>query len=693
MAAVGTANPANTLQTSLDRLTKRTDLIFAIGVVGILAVLILPIPAAILSTLIAFNLALSLVILLVCIYAKEPLEFTSFPGLLLVTTLLRLGLNVASTRLILLTGTGGSVIETFGQFVVGGNYVVGVVIFIIILVIQLVVVTKGAGRISEVAARFVLDAMPGKQMAIDADLNAGLISEKDARTRREKISQEAEFYGAMDGAGKFVKGDAIAGLIITIINIIAGFVIGMTMLGMSATESLARFTILTVGDGLVAQIPSLFITIGSGLLVTKAKSGDTLGQELAKELFVKPKALLVAAGMVLFLGLVPGMPILPFAIFSGILVLLATQLKNVDQEIAEVKAAQEKQAEPKPEEKPEDLLGTDRIGVEIGYRLIPLVDKDRGGALLDRITALRKQVARDSGVLVPPIRIKDNIQLAPGAYRVLIGGQPLATGELHADRLLAIDGGGVAMPVQGLACKEPAFGLEAVWIEPGRRSEAEGLGYTVTDPTSVFITHLTQVLKHNAGTILSREDVQAMLTSLKRDAPVLVKDIETNAKLGAVQKVLALLLEEKVPVTNLEKILEAVADNPGGDPGTLAESARSRIGRAVVQPHLDHQGRLHAIILEPTTESRLSQAVLSAQHGAQLAIAPQEASALVDQLGKAVQDASGQGRDPVLLTTGALRRSLRQISARFFPDLPVLSYTELGSHIPVEVVGSIEVRK
>ncbi len=691
MATASPAAPA--ALTTIERFAKKSELVFALGVVGILAVLVLPIPGPILSALIALNLALSLVILLVCIYARQPLEFSAFPSLLLVTTMFRLGLNVASTRLILLTGSGGGVIETFGQFVVGGNFVVGVVVFVILLIIQLVVITKGSGRISEVAARFVLDAMPGKQMAIDADLNAGLISEKDARQRRERIAQEAEFYGAMDGAGKFVKGDAIAGLIITIVNIAAGFVIGMTMMNMSAGDSITRFTLLTVGDGLVSQIPSLFITIGAGLLVTKTKTDKTVGQELATELFVRPTAIYVAAGMVTALGLIPGMPLLPFAIFGGLLAFVAWQLKDSEGELAQATAQADKAAEPKPEEKPEDLIGGDRLGVEIGYRLIPLVDKDRGGTLLDRITALRKQVARDSGLIVPPIRIKDNIQLPPNLYRVLVGGQQVANGELHHDRLLAIDGGGVAGPVQGIDTKEPAFGLPAVWIDASRRTEAESLGWTVTDPASVFITHLTQVLKGNASQILNREDVQAMLTALKKDAPVLVKDIETNAKLGTVQKVIGHLLDEKVSITNLEKILEAIADAPAADPVSLAEQARARIGRAVVAPHLDAQGRLMAIILEPQTEARLSQAMMSANQGGALAIAPQEASGLVDQLGRTLQDAQAQGHEPVLLTTGALRRSLRQISARFYPDMAVVSYTELGSNVPVEVVGTIALSK
>jgi flagellar biosynthesis protein FlhA len=677
------------LLTTAERLSRRTELVFAIGVVAILAVLVLPVPAPLLSALLAVNLSASLLILLVCIYAKEPLEFNAFPSLLLITTMMRLGLNVASTRLILLTGEGGSVIETFGNFVIGGNIVVGVVIFLILLVIQLVVVTKGAGRISEVAARFVLDAMPGKQMAIDADLNAGLISEKDARERRAKISSEAEFYGAMDGAGKFVKGDAIAGLIITIINIVAGFIIGMTMMNMSASQALHTFTMLTIGDGLVSQIPSLLITIGSGLLVTKARSDDTVGTQLAYEFFVKPKAIAVAAGMILFLGLVPGMPMLPFALLSIGLFSIYRLVKDNDQEKAVIDAKQEQVAEKKPDEKVEDLLAGDRVGVEIGYRLIPLVDKDRGGTLLDRITTLRKQLARELGMLIPPIRIKDNIQLQPTAYRVLLHGQPVTKGELHPDRLLAIDGGGVTGAVPGIATKEPAFGLDAVWIESARRAEAEAAGYTVTDPASVFITHLTQVLKGNAANLLNREDVQAMLTSLKRDAPVLVKDIETNAKLGVVQKAIAALLEERVPITNLEKILETVADQPTADPLLIAENARARMGRNVIAPYLDARGKLYAVILEPATEQRLSQALLAANQGGGLGIAPNEASTLVDQLGKATQENMAAGHDPVLLTTAALRRSLRQITSRFYPDLAVLSYSELAPGIEVEVAGTI----
>jgi flagellar biosynthesis protein FlhA len=676
------------LMTTAERFGKRSELLFGVALLGILGVLIMPLPAAVLSTLLAINLSISMLVLLVSVYSKEPLEFSSFPSLLLVTTLMRLGLNVASTRLILLTGSGGAVIETFGSFVVGGNFVVGVVIFLILIVIQLVVVTKGAGRIAEVAARFVLDAMPGKQMAIDADLNAGLISEKEARERRAKIASEAEFYGAMDGASKFVKGDAIAGLIITVINIVAGFIIGMTMMNMSASQSLQTFALLTIGDGLVSQIPSLLITIGSGMLVTKARSSDTIGTEMAREFFLKPKALLVASGVILALGFVPGMPLIPFALIAAVVFFLYTRLKNNDQEKQAI-AATAKEVAPKAEEKVEDLLASDRLGVEIGYKLIALVDKERGGTLLDRITALRKQLARDGGILIPPIRIKDNIQLAPNAYRVLVHGQPIATGELMPDRLLAIDSGTIQSPIQGVVTKEPAFGLNAVWIESARRNEAEALGYTVTDPSSVFITHLTTLLKQHSANILNREDVQSMLTSLKKDSPALVKDIETNAKPGVVQKVLSLLLEEKVPLTNLEKILETIADSPTSDAGTLSELARGRIGRAVVAPYINQRGQLIAIIFEPASEQRMSQAVVGNQAGGGLGITPAEASALVDQLGRAIQEANAQGHEPVLLTTAQLRRPMRQITSRFYADLAVISYSEINAGVQVEVAATI----
>jgi flagellar biosynthesis protein FlhA len=651
----------------------------------------MPLPAPILSALIALNLAVSLLVFLVCVYVKEPLEFNAFPSVLLITTMLRLGINVASTRLILLTGTGGAVIETMGDFVVGGNFVVGVVVFIILLIVQLVVVTKGAGRISEVAARFVLDAMPGKQMAIDADLNAGLCSEKEARERRAKIQTEAEFYGAMDGASKFVKGDAIAGLIITCVNIAAGFVIGMSMMGMDAATALKTFALLAIGDGLVSQIPSMMITIGSGLIITKTRSSETAGAALAREVFLKPKALAMAGGVIIALGLIPGMPLVIFGLIGGGMLFLAGTLRGVEAEQVVAKAKAEEQAQPAPEEKPEELLPADRLGVEIGYRLIAMVDKERGGHLLERITTLRRQLARDGGLLVPPIRIKDNIQLPPNAYRILIHGQPLAGFDLHPDRLLAIDGGGVTAPIQGIATKEPAFNLPAFWIESGRRSEAEGMGYTVTDPASVFITHLTQVLRANAHLVLNREDVQGLLAALKKDTPALVKEIETGSKLGTVQKVLGHLLEERVPINNLEKILEAVADTPAADPALIAEQARTRIGRAVVAGHLDAQGRLNAIIFDPQTESRLSAAISSAT-GGQIAITPTDASALVDQIGRALQEASALGRDAVLLTTAGLRRQLRMITSRFHADLAVLSYSEIGS-VPVEVVGTITLPK
>jgi flagellar biosynthesis protein FlhA len=691
MPADAAANPL----TSVGRLTKRSDLIFALLLMAIISVLLLPIGPVLLTLLLTTNLSIAMLVLLVSVYTKEPLEFSTFPSLLLVTTLFRLALNVASTRLILLTGTGGAMIDAFGNFVVGGNLVVGLVIFTVLLIIQLVVVTKGAGRIAEVAARFTLDAMPGKQMAIDADLNAGLISESDARNRREKIAAEAEFYGSMDGASKFVKGDAIAGLIITIINLVAGIIIGMAMMDMDFNTATETFSILTVGDGLVSQIPSLLIAIGSGMLVTKARSENPIGVELPREFFVKPKAIGVASGVIAAIGLVPGMPTIPFWVIAGGLFLLYRQIRNYETEASEVTAKEKADEEElkQPEEKVEDLLSTDRIGVEIGYRLIPLVDHERGGRLLERITSLRKQMAREDGLLIPPIRIKDNLQLGPNAYRICIYGNQVTQGELMPERLLAIDGGSIAAPIQGMATHEPAFGLEAVWIEENRRAEAEGLGYAVTDPASVFITHLTQVLKSRASTILNREDIQTMLESLKRESPTLVKDVEENVKFGLVQKVLGHLLDEKVRISNLEKILEVVADQPQGDPVALAEQVRIHLGPALVTPLLSRDGQLSAIIFDPLTEQRLAQSFSGAQAGGQLGIAPQDANRLMDRISSLLQTAVASGAEPALLTTAPLRRPMRQIIARFHPELPVISYAEIGAAIPVDVVGTVSLQE
>ena len=678
--------------TTLQRLTKRSDIPFAVAVVGIIGILVLPVPTALLSILLAMNLSLAMIVLLVSLNTTEPLEFNTFPSLLLVTTLFRLGLNVATTRQILLYADGGAIIESFGNFVVGGNLVVGLVIFLILIIIQLMVITKGAGRVSEVAARFTLDAMPGKQMAIDADLNSGLISENDARERRAKISAEAEFYGSMDGASKFVKGDAIAGLIITAINLVAGIIIGMTMLGMDFANAAETFSILTVGDGLVSALPSLLIAIASGMLVTKTRSDENIGQELPRQFVMKSKALLVGSAMVFAIGVVPGMPFVPFAIIGGTLFLIWYQTRNIQDEEAQRKTDISDQAseDEKPEEKVEDQLAADRIGVEIGYRLIPLVDKDRGGTLLDRITKLRKQLARENGLLIPPIRIKDNIQLGPNVYRVTIYGEEVTRGELVSGRLLAIDGGSVSSPIEGIATKEPAFGLDALWIEEGRRSEAEAMGYAVTDPASVFITHLTQILRAQAHHLLNREDVQAMLESLKRESPVLVKEIEENVKLGKVQKVIATLLEEKVPVHNLEKILEAVSDLPEGEPGMIAELVRAKLGRAVVGPFLSPEGRLSAVILHPMTEQRMASSVLGAKQGGGIGIAPNEASLLMDRLGNAQQQALSTGLEPVLLVSAQLRKPMRQITSRFFPDLAVISYSELTPGTDVDVVTTLD---
>ena len=669
---------------------KRLDVFFAAAMMGIVGLLVLPIPTPLLSMFLAANLSLAVMVLLVALYTREPLEFNTFPSLLLVTTLIRLGLNVATTRAILLDADAGAIIETFGRFVVGGNFVVGIVVFTILLIIQLVVVTKGAGRISEVAARFTLDAMPGKQMAIDADLNAGLISESEARERRAHITQEAEFYGAMDGAAKFVKGDAIAGLIITIINIVAGFIIGMTMMGMDAGQSLQTFAILTVGDGLVSQIPSLLIAVGSGMLVTKSRSEKSIGEELPEQFLAKPKALPIAAAMIFALGIVPGMPTLAFWPIAIALLVVHRFVGQKVQEISQAKVAAAEEEAATTEKAPQNVeehLGSDRIVVELGYRLISMVDADRGGTLLQRVTNLRHQLARENGLLIPAIRIKDNIQLPPNAYRIVIGGEPVARGDLLLDRLLAIDGGGTAGTLPGEPAQDPAFGLPAIWIEEANRSEAEALGFAVADPAAVFITHLTQVLKQQAGAILNREDVQKFLEVTKRDSPALAKEIEDGVKPGLIQKVIGMLLEERVPITNLEKILETISDYRDMEPAQLCEQVRARLGAGLLRPFLTEEGRLPAVILAPEVEQALAQGLHPS--GGQLGIAPQAASQLMDQLGEALQRVAQLGHEPVLLTTAGLRRPLRQITLRFYPELAVISYAELGSSGEVDVLETI----
>jgi len=553
-----------TPKTILEQIAARSDIALAVAVVGIIAVLVIPIPTWLLDFALAFNITFSLVVLLTTLYVAHPLELSVFPGMLLVVTLMRLALNVASTRMILGDAYAGEVINSFGNFVVQGNYVVGFIVFIILVIIQFVVITKGAGRISEVAARFTLDAMPGKQMAIDADLNAGIISEQDARQRRDAIAQEADFYGAMDGASKFVRGDAIAGILITLINIIGGFVIGIAMNDLSLTEALRTYSLLSIGDGLVTQIPALLVSTASGIIVTRAASTSNMGQDLVKQLTRQPRAILVAAAVLIMFGMVPGMPTLTF-MFLGLAVggvgILTQGVRQREEKRARQAEKDRAEQPTAPAERPEDLLKIDTLGIEIGYGLIPLVDANQGGDLLERITTIRKQLATEMGIIVPPVRIRDNVQLKPNEYQIKVKGVSVASFELMVDHVLAINPGYIDEKLDGFETKDPAFGLQATWIIPQLREIAEAKGFTVVEASAVVATQLTEVVRTTAAETLTRQDVQHLVDTLKEDYPVLVDSVIPElVPLGTLQKVLQSLLTERVPIRDLGTIVETVSE-------------------------------------------------------------------------------------------------------------------------------------
>jgi len=670
------------------RMAQHSDIALAAAVVMVLVVLILPLPPPLLDILLTINISFAMVVLLVTLNASESLEFSTFPSLLLFVTLFRLALNVASTRLILLNGFAGQVITAFGDFVVGGNIVVGMIVFLILVIIQFVVITKGAGRISEVAARFTLDAMPGKQMAIDADLNAGLITEEQARERREKIAREAEFYGAMDGASKFVRGDAIAGIIITIINILGGIIIG-ALKGMPVAEALKTYSILTVGDGLVSQIPSLIIATASGILITKASSKNNLSRDMTSQIFRQPKSMLIAAGILLFFGLVPGLPNIPFFVMAAVLVLLnliARRASGLAQAAAAEKAAAESQAQPQPGDPDnlQELLEVDRLSVEVGYRLIPLVAPDSGGGLLDKIAAIRKRLAKSLGFVIPAVRIRDNVQLEPDAYSILLRGSTIGSGRLAVDSLLAMDSGNVVEKVPGTPTTEPAFGLPALWIDPAHKELAELNGYTVIEPITVLVTHFSELVKRHAHEMLCREDVAKLVENVKAESPTVVNELIPNLlPLSAVQRILANLLEEKVPIVDLPAILEAAADyaDKTKDPDTLTELVRQRLARTISARYAP-DGVLQAIALAPQLEEELMQKT------SQDAVEPALAERLVRDISDAFRKTVTSGKDAVVLTSALIRRRVRSLLGNTLPDLAVLSYNELAPGVQVVPVGT-----
>ena len=672
-----------------DRSINKANAVLMFGVISLIGVLIIPLPTFILDLLITANITGSILILMATLSAHKPLDFSVFPSVILFSALLRLSLNVASTRLILLNGDAGSVIQAFGDFVIGGEFVVGIVVFLILIVIQFIVITKGQNRIAEVTARFTLDAMPGKQMAIDADLNNGVISNEEAKQRRADISREAEFFGAMDGAGKFIRGDAIAGLIITAINILAGIAIGMLRQGLTFNEAAKTFTVLTVGDGLSAQIPSLVVAIASGILVTKAASKNAIASEMASQI-VGQRTVVFSSGIILAaLGFVPGMPKIPFFLIGGSLVFYSMRLAEAEaEEDAESKSGEEEEAS--EESRIEDLLVVDRLGIEIGYRLISIVDPGRHGGLLDHIAALRRTFASTLGFVVPPIRVKDNIQLEPNGYRILLMGQEIAKGELRAGQYLAMDPTGSAPEIEGKETIEPAFGLPARWITEGQKEKAEILGYTVIDAPSVLITHLTELLKSMAYEVLSREDVQALIENLKKQNPTVVEEVVPSLLTPSqVQRVLATLLKEKVSIRNLALILESLGDIAPDtkDPRQLVEAVRLRLSRALVEPYQDPDGKLFVATIDGDLERQLLAALTG--NGDQTTVSQGILGSFVEKCAEVLAELVRQGQPPVLVCRASLRPYLAEAVVAAIPGSAVLSYQEIACVHDIQVLEQV----
>ena len=677
----------------LSNLLKNNDISLAIGLVFIVLMMVIPLPPAMLDILLTINISLSVIILLVCLYTKEPLDYSSFPTVLLIATLFRLGLNISSTRLILLYGEAGNVIHSFGEFVVGGNYVVGFVIFVILVLINFMVITGGATRVAEVTARFTLDKMPGKQLSIDADLNAGLISDEEAKARRKALERETDFYGTMDGASKFVKGDATAGILITIINIIGGLIIGMVMLKMDFSTALTTYTILTVGDGLVSQVPALLISVATGLIVSRATGKDeSLSQDIGKEMFSDPRVLGVVSGLLLVLGIIPGMPTIPFLLISIGLGSWAT-LKHKEKQ---AKIAAEAQAKIEAEkagklgkrnkratrESVMELLNVDTIEIEVGYRLVPLLQVEMGGDLLERIAQIRRQTALDMGIVLPSIRVRDNLQLSPNTYQIKLKGVPIEAGEVYPDRSLAMNamGGDDNPNIKGISAIEPAFGLPALWIEEDQKDLAEAYGYTVVSPSAVVSTHLTEVIKKNAADILTRSDVQQLVDNLRKEvSDSYVDDLLKDMTIGDIQQILQSLLRERVTIRDLKTILETISlqSKFSKDYSYLTEQVRHALARSICKQNVADNGELMAIILSPDVERTLAQGM--SPDGRSLTVDPTYSKLLFNSLDSEIQKAiTTYGCQPVILCSAAIRLAFRNLIENYYPQFTIMSYNEIS---------------
>ena len=670
-----------------------------IMVLATLAMVVLPIPPFLLDLFFTFNIALAMVVLLVTVYTRRPLDFAAFPTVLLIATLLRLAVNVASTRVVLLyghegTGAAGSVIEAFGSVVIGGNYAVGLVVFLILMIINFMVVTKGAGRISEVSARFTLDALPGKQMAIDADLNAGLIDQDQARTRRQEVTKEADFYGSMDGASKFVKGDAIAGILILFINIIGGLSIGMAQYGLAFSDAIQIYTLLTIGDGLVAQIPSLLLSIGAAIMVTRQNTDEDMGQQVVFQMFDNPKALMITAGILGVMGVVPGMPHFAFlllAILAGAGAYWIHRKQKQEAEKSNLPATTEQDAPTPKELSWDDVQPVDIIGLEVGYRLIPLVDKDQGGELLERVKGVRKKLSQDFGFLIPAVHIRDNLELTPNSYRITLMGVAVGEAEIRPDMELAINPGQVYGMVEGEPTIDPAFGLEAVWIKDEQREHAQALGYTVVDSSTVLATHLSQLLTNNASNLIGHEEVQNLLEMLGRSAPKLVENfVPDQLQLGVVVKVLQNLLNEAVPIRDIRTIVQTLAEysSKSQEPDILTAAVRISLKRLIVQEINGIEPELPVITLIPELEQILHQ-TMQASGGESAGIEPGLAERLQSSLTQATQEQELKGEPAVLLTSGVLRSTLAKFVKNTIPSLRVLSYQEIPDEKQIRIVQAV----
>jgi len=681
-------------ETGIRRILRHSDLLAAVGVVMVVTMLVVPLPAPLLDLLITINISAALTIVATTMYLSKALDFASFPSLLLLSTMFRLAINVSVTRLILTTGDAGSVVKSFGEFVVGGNVVVGLVIFLILIVIQFVVVTNGAGRVAEVGARFTLDAMPGKQMAIDADLNAGLITDDQARSRRGEISQEADFYGAMDGASKFVKGDAMAAVIIVAINLIGGIIVGMLQHGLGFEEAIQHYSLLTVGDGLAAQIPALLISVATGIIVTRAASDRDLGSDIAGQILSQRKAPLVAAAAIGGFALVPGLPKLPFLIIAAIFAAIGWGVRNglPGATNASEESADGSPALPPPGGDRVPEVGLDALELAIGFGLVPLVEGGSGSSLLRRVSLVRQQIATELGVVIPPVRIHDDLGMESHEYVIKIRGSEVTRGRIMPGHLLAMDPGDAAGKLNGIPTREPAFGLEAVWIHDSARSEAESLGYTVVEPESVIVTHLTETIRSHSAELLSRQDVRTLLDRLKEtNAAVVEEVVPETLSVGEIQRVLQSLLSEGVAIRDLGTIVEAIGDKARTtrDTSLLSEYARQALGRAITAPHLDEQLRLQAITLDPAIEQEVSTSITQTTDGEYLAMEPPRAQAIVGALRAQVDHASATGARPVLLCSARIRRHLRRLIAQAQPHLAVCSYNEIAPGVNVETIGVI----